>query len=158
MVKLISKFINLPWQTITMASRIFILSLLLLGTITASGQATLGMYYEDAVLKLGPEHTKAVEGTVTKLTYTDQVIDHPGFGVFREYNQYDFLKGVCEARHTFMPKAYKQAFTDHLNKKFGKGDNLWHGENFTYIAIKDRGELFELMVWTPAYEEMLDNR
>lgn len=141
-----------------MISRFCTFFLLLASSATLHGQSILGRYYEDAILQLGPEHTKVVDGPVTKLRYTDQVIDHPGFGVFREYNQYDFLKGVCEARHTYMPKAYKQAFIDHFNKKFGKGDNLWHGENFTYIAIKDHGDVFELMVWTPAYEDMLDNR
>ena len=141
-----------------MISRICAFSLLLLSTTVLHAQNILGLHYGDAVLQLGPEHTKVVEGPLTKLRYTDQVIDHPGFGVFREYNQYDFLNGICEARHTYMPRSYEQAFIDHFNKKFGKGDHLWHGENETYIAIKEHGDIFELMVWTPAYEEMLDNR
>ncbi len=120
-------------------------------------QNLIGKHFDDAVLQLGPENSKVVDGPVTKLRYSDQVIDHPGFGVFREYNQYDFLKGICEARHTYMPKVHEQDFINFFNKKFGKGDHLWRGENDTYIAIKEHGDLFELMVWTPAYEEMLDS-
>ncbi len=125
---------------------------------TVRAQSILGKHYGDAVLQLGPEHTKLVDGPLIKLRYTDQVIDHPGFGVFREYNQYDFLNGICEARHTYMPRTYKQAFIDHFNEKYGKGDHLWRGENQTYIAIREHDENFELIVWTPAYEDMLDNR
>ena len=116
--------------------------LLLCTSPALRAQNLIGKRFDDAVLQLGPENTKVVDGPVTKLRYSDQVIDHPGFGVFREYNQYDFLNGICEARHTYMPKSHEQDFVNYFNKKFGKGDHLWRGDNNSYIAIKEHDDLF----------------
>ncbi len=131
---------------------------LLLSSSLLHGQNLIGKHYDDAVLQLGPENEKVVDGPVTKLRYSLQIIDHPGLGVFQERNQYDFLNGICQARHTYMPKSHEQDFIDFFNKKYGKGDHLWRGDYNSYIAIKEHDDDFELMVWTPVYEEMLDNR
>ena len=84
------------------------------GAHTVRAQNIIGLRFNDAVLQLGPENEKVVDGPVTKLRYSLQIIDHPGFGVFKEYNQYDFVNGICEARHTYMPKSHEQDFIDYF--------------------------------------------
>lgn len=118
----------------------------------------LGMRIKDVELQLGTEFTKTQDGPVTRLIYGSMITNHPKVGRIIESDQYDFLDGVCEARHSYIPLAYKQKFIDYLNAEFGFSDRLWRGEHNTYIAIKDRDNEFELMVWTPVYERMLDNR
>ena len=139
--------------------RLTIIILLLSLTTTLHAQEhILGMHLHDAVIYLGPEYTTTKDGAVTTLHYGAMIVNHPVVGKITEEDDYDFVNDVCEARHSYIPNSYKQAFIDYLNKEFGKGDRLWRGEHDTYIAIKDRGENFEMMVWTKVYEKVLDNR
>ena len=101
-------------KTAAFASAVFVL---LCASTMLHAQNIIGLRFHDAVLQLGPEYEKVVDGPVTKLKYSLQIVDHPGFGVFKEYNQYDFIDGKCEARHTYMPKSHKQDFVDYFNKK-----------------------------------------
>ncbi len=137
----------------------YILASLILSTTTLHAQEhILRMRLNDAILYLGQDYTRTKDGPVTKIYYGSMITNHPKVGRITEADQYDFLDDVCEARHSYIPIAYKQKFIDYLNAEFGFGDHLWRGEHNTYIAIKDRDEGFELMVWTPTYEKMLDNR
>jgi hypothetical protein len=116
------------------------------------------MQLKDAIMQLGTEYTRAQDGPVTKLKYAPITINHPKLGKLTEYDQYDFLNDVCEARHTYFPLSYKQDFIDYLNKEFGYSDHLWRGDNENYMTIKVHNDDFELMTWTPTYEAFLDNR
>ena len=134
---------------------LFLLSLI---SLQLHAQDILGKTIKDATLILGTEYTRWQDGPVTKLRYASRKIDHPTFGEFRETDEYDFLNDVCEARHAFIPIGLEQAFMDDLNKKLGRGDHLWQDGNGIHISIREHGDDFELMVWTPVYETMLDNK
>jgi len=122
-------------------------------------QEILHKQFNDAVLTLGTDYTRTQDGPVTKIKYPPITIDNPNYGTYREVEQYDFLDGICEARHFFIPTSLKQKFIDGLNKKFGYSDeHLWLDHHKNHIAIKEHDDNFELIVWTPAYEKMLDNR
>ena len=121
-------------------------------------QQVLGKRSNDVVMQMGNEYTSLWDGKVTKLRYAPHTVDHPAFGTFTEYDQYDFVNDVCEARHAYIPAALEQDFIADCNRKFGHGDHLWRGADGIYIAIKEHGTTFELMTWTPAYEAVLDNR
>lgn len=142
-----------------MTYRITLISLLLFITTALHAQEhILGKQLKDAIIQLGTEYTRTQDGPVTKLIYAPITIDHPTIGKLTEYDQYDFLNDVCEARHSYIPLSYKQDFIDYLNTQFGCGHNLWRGDNNTYITIKTHDNNFELMTWTPTYEAFLDNR
>ena len=138
--------------------RLLLLLPLLLLTPSLHAQNLLGKQLKDAVIQLGNEYTSWQEGPITKIRYAPTMVDHPEFGRFREYDHYDFVNGVCEARHSFIPRSLEKDFIAYLHEQFGKGDHLWRGDNHTYIAIKEHDDNFELMTWTPEYEAVLDNR
>ncbi len=122
-------------------------------------QEILHKQFNDAILTLGTDYARTQDGPVLKIKYPPIIIDNPNYGTYREVEQYDFLDGFCEARHFFIPVALKQKFIDGLNKKFGfRDEHLWVDHHKNHIAIKEHDDNFELMVWTPAYEKMLDNR
>jgi len=139
-------------------TKIFALLFLLITTEVLHAQDILGKRINDAILALGTEYSRTQDGPVTKLTYAPVTINHPTLGKITEYDQYDFLNDVCEARHTFIPRSYKKDFIDYLNTKFGYSDNLWRGDNDTYITIRQHDDDFELVIWTQTYEAMRDNR
>jgi len=136
-------------------------AVLFLLTISSAlhAQEILHKQFHDAVLTLGTNYTRTGDGTVTKIKYPAITIDNPNYGTYREVEQYDFIDDVCEARHYFIPIALKQKFIDGLNKKFGFSEgHLWMDDDKNHITIKEHDNNFDLMVWTPAYEQMLDNR
>ena len=145
------------FNSIFMIKRFFAILVLSFISISLHAQEILGKQFHDAVLTLGTNYTRSHDGTVTKLRYPAHTIDNPNYGTYRQVEQYDFIDGVCEARHYFIPIALRQKFIDGLNKKFGFADHLWQDDE-NHIAIKEHDNNFELIVWTPAYEKMLDSK
>ncbi len=142
-------------KTIT---RLCTVLLILLCTTTLHAQHMLGKHIKDAIIKLGTEYKRIDNGPLTVLRYEPRMVTHPDYGKFKEYDEYEFLDGVCEARHAYMPLNLLQPFIEDMNQQFGHGDHLWRGTDQTYIAIREHDTNFELMVWTSTYEAWKNNR